>query len=37
MIHYCRCIAVGAAIGVLLGIGGIYLALVYGPDLNQEF
>lgn len=32
-----RWAAAGAAIGVLLGVGGVYLVLVYGPDLNVSF
>jgi hypothetical protein len=37
MARLLRYIALGSAIGVLIGVGGAYLVLMYGPDLNQAF
>jgi hypothetical protein len=32
MAHCLRCIGFGAAAGVVVALGGIYLTLMYGPD-----
>lgn len=30
-------VTVGTVAGWILGLGGMYVVLCYGPDLNQEF
>jgi hypothetical protein len=32
-----RYIAMATALGVILGVGGVYLALMYGPDSLVAF